>query len=162
MTTIPRWRHGSAGRSGCLGDGRPLRHLPRRCTGRGGVGGSHGIVTAAEVGTLAPGRVVEMACAADHPAAEAVLIPDTAMHTLFILDDLEQAVGKPVLTANQVTVWKGLDLAGAAAEPSACAVVHPLRGGWQARLVRKADLVVTTGSSRTAECAEKPDGCQDR
>jgi maleate cis-trans isomerase len=75
--------------------------------------GSHGIVTAAEVGTLAPGRVVEMARAADHPDAEAVLIPDTAMHTLSILDDLERAVGKPVLTANQVTVWKGLDLAGA-------------------------------------------------
>jgi maleate cis-trans isomerase len=35
------------------------------------------------------------------------------MHTLSILDDLEQAVGTPVLTANQVTDWKGLDLAGA-------------------------------------------------
>jgi maleate cis-trans isomerase len=34
------------------------------------------------------------------------------MHTLAIVDRLEAAVGKPVLTANQVTVWKGLELLG--------------------------------------------------
>ncbi|TDW94193.1 aspartate/glutamate racemase family protein [Kribbella sp. VKM Ac-2566] len=74
--------------------------------------GSNGIITAAEVGTLAPEQVVAMVKAADHPDAEAVLVPDTAMHTLEIVDELETAVGKPVLTANQVTVWKGLELAG--------------------------------------------------
>ncbi|MDY6999684.1 MAG: maleate cis-trans isomerase [Actinomycetota bacterium] len=74
--------------------------------------GSHGIYTAAEVGTLEPERVVQMVKAADHPDAEAVLVPDTAMHTLAIIEQLEAAVGKPVLTANQVTVWKGLDLLG--------------------------------------------------
>ena len=41
-----------------------------------------------------------------------VRLPDTAMHTLEIVDDLEAAIGKPVLTANQVTVWNGLDLVG--------------------------------------------------
>jgi maleate cis-trans isomerase len=50
--------------------------------------------------------------AADHPDAEAVLVPDTAMHTLSIIERLESAVGKPVLTANAVTVWKGLQLIG--------------------------------------------------
>ncbi len=75
--------------------------------------GSHGIITAAEVGTLEPRRVEQMVTAADHPDAQAVLVPDTAMHTLAIIDRLEAAVGKPVLTANQVTVWKGLQLAGA-------------------------------------------------
>ena len=74
--------------------------------------GSHGIITAAEVGTLEPERVVAMVKAADHPDAEAVLVPDTAMHTLAIIDELEAAIGKPVLTANQVTVWKGLQLLG--------------------------------------------------
>ncbi|TDD18335.1 maleate cis-trans isomerase [Kribbella turkmenica] len=74
--------------------------------------GSHGIITAAEVGTLDPGRVIAMVKAADHPDADAILVPDTAMHTLEIVDDLEAAVGKPVLTANQVTVWKGLQLIG--------------------------------------------------
>ncbi|KHO23123.1 maleate cis-trans isomerase [Mycolicibacterium setense] len=74
--------------------------------------GSHGIVTAAEVGRLEQAQVIEMVCAADHPDAEAVLVPDTAMHTLGFIDQLESAVGKPVLTANQVTVWKGLHLIG--------------------------------------------------
>lgn len=74
--------------------------------------GSHGIITAAEVGTLTTDQVVAMVKAADHPDAEAVLVPDTAMHTLAIIDELEAAVGKPVLTANQVTVWKGLQLIG--------------------------------------------------
>jgi maleate cis-trans isomerase len=53
-----------------------------------------------------------MVTAADHPDADAVLVPDTAMHTLAIVDKLEAAVGKPVLTANHVTVWKGLELLG--------------------------------------------------
>jgi maleate cis-trans isomerase len=44
--------------------------------------------------------------------AEAVLIPDTAMHSLQWIDGLEAAVGLPVLTANQVTVWQGLRLLG--------------------------------------------------
>jgi maleate cis-trans isomerase len=74
--------------------------------------GSHGIVTATEVGTLDSERVVAMVTAADHPDAQAVLVPDTAMHTLAIIGELEAAVGKPVLTANQVTVWKGLQLLG--------------------------------------------------
>ena len=74
--------------------------------------GSHGIYTAAEVGTLEPDQVVAMVTAADHRDAEAVLVPDTAMHTVAIVDKLEATIGKPVLTANQVTVWKGLDLLG--------------------------------------------------
>ncbi|MCX2929411.1 maleate cis-trans isomerase [Mycobacterium sp. CVI_P3] len=74
--------------------------------------GSHGIYSAAEVGTLTAERVVAMVTAADHRDADAVLVPDTAMHTLAIIGRLEDAVGKPVLTANQVTIWKGLDLLG--------------------------------------------------
>lgn len=73
---------------------------------------SNGIVTAAEVGTLSKDRVISMIEAADVPDAEAVLVPDTAMHSLEWLDDLEETAGKVVLTANQVTIWKGLDLIG--------------------------------------------------
>ena len=46
-------------------------------------------------------------------APDAVLLPDTALHTVAFLDDLEVAVGKTVLTANQVTTWEALRLAGA-------------------------------------------------
>ena len=74
--------------------------------------GSSGIDTAAEVGTLTPEQVVELAVANDHPDAEALLVPDTAMHTLGVIPALEERLGKPVLTANQVTIWHGLRLAG--------------------------------------------------
>ncbi|MEU0391345.1 decarboxylase [Streptomyces sp. NPDC006208] len=70
-----------------------------------------GIVTAAEVGTWGREQVLELARAGDHPDAEAVLLPDTALHTVAHLEELEEALGKPVLTANQVTVWEGLRLA---------------------------------------------------
>lgn len=71
-----------------------------------------GIVTAAEVGTLGRDAVLDFVAANDHPAAEAVVVPDTALHTVAWLDELEARVGKPVLTANQVSVWAGLRLAG--------------------------------------------------
>ena len=74
--------------------------------------GSEGIVTAAEVGTLDADALVAFVRTGDHPDAEVVLVPDTALHTVRSLDTLEQAVGKPVLTANQVTVWEALRLAG--------------------------------------------------
>ena len=85
--------------------------------GRGGIAvtalGSHGIITAAEVGTLGYEQVEAIATGAElSGGAEAVLIPDTAMHSLQWIDGLEAAVGLPVLTANQVTVWQGLQAPG--------------------------------------------------
>ena len=75
--------------------------------------GSHGIVTAAEVGSLGYEQVEAIATGAElSGGAEAVLVPDTAMHSLQWIDRLEAAVGLPVLTANQVTVWQGLKLLG--------------------------------------------------
>lgn len=74
--------------------------------------GSAGIDTAAEVGHLTPSQVVELAIARDHPDAETLLVPDTAMRTLAVVPELEARLGKPVLTANQVTIWQALRLAG--------------------------------------------------
>ncbi|MFE7773074.1 decarboxylase [Streptomyces sp. NPDC057445] len=70
-----------------------------------------GIVTAAEVGTWEREQVLELAKAGDDPRAQALLLPDTALHTVAHLAELEAVLGKPVLTANQVTVWEGLRLA---------------------------------------------------
>ncbi|MGH3411749.1 MAG: maleate cis-trans isomerase family protein [Marmoricola sp.] len=72
----------------------------------------NGIVTATEVGTLGRDRVLDLARRGDHPDAEALLLPDTALHTVAWLAELEEAVGKPVLAANQVTAWEGLRLLG--------------------------------------------------
>ena len=66
--------------------------------------------TAAEVGTWGREEVLHLARAGDHPDAQAVLLPDTALHTAAYLTELEAELGKPVLTANQVTVWEGLRL----------------------------------------------------
>jgi len=74
--------------------------------------GCRGIITAAEVGTLGKAEVLGFAAANDDPRADALLIPDTALHTVAWLEDLEGRLGKPVLTANQVSVWEGLRLAG--------------------------------------------------
>ncbi len=73
---------------------------------------SHGIVTAAEVGTLEREAVLRFATNNNHPEADALLVPDTALHSAAWLEDLEAAAGKPVLTANQVSFWEGLRLCG--------------------------------------------------
>ncbi|GAA4082649.1 decarboxylase [Streptomyces shaanxiensis] len=69
-----------------------------------------GIITAAEVGTWGDEELFALAREADHPDAEAILLPDTALHTASYLAALEQHLTKPVLTANQVTVWEALRL----------------------------------------------------
>lgn len=73
---------------------------------------SSGIMTAVECGTVDRERVLEMALESMHPEAEALLIPDTALHTAALLEELERLTAKPVLTANQVTFWEGLRIAG--------------------------------------------------
>lgn len=73
---------------------------------------SHGITSAAQVGLLGDDAVLELVRSADDARAEAILVPDTAMHTVRRIRELEAAVAKPVLTANQVSVWEALRLAG--------------------------------------------------
>ncbi|MEU7468460.1 aspartate/glutamate racemase family protein [Streptomyces sp. NPDC044984] len=72
---------------------------------------SSGIGTAAEVGGWGEEELFALARAADTPDADALLLPDTALHTIAHIPALEKELGKPVLTANQVTVWEGLRLA---------------------------------------------------
>jgi maleate cis-trans isomerase len=69
------------------------------------------IITAEEVGTLGRDGVLGILASIEYDAADAVLMPDTALHTAAWLGELESAAGKAVLTANQVTVWEGLRLA---------------------------------------------------
>ena len=73
---------------------------------------SLGIWTAVEVGAVGPEQVIEFVRANNHPDADAILIPDTALHTAGFLPALDEAAGKPVLTANQVTMWQALRLGG--------------------------------------------------
>ncbi|MET7452518.1 decarboxylase [Streptomyces sp. NPDC005574] len=70
-----------------------------------------GTSSAARAGAWGEAELFALARAADREDAEAVLLPDAALHTAAHLPALEKEVGKPVLTANQVTVWEGLRLA---------------------------------------------------
>lgn len=81
--------------------------------------GAQDIVTATEVGTLGPERVLDLVGSGDHPDAEAVLVPDTALHSVGVIEQLEAALDKPVLTANVVSMWEALRLAGALDRTSA-------------------------------------------
>lgn len=79
--------------------------------------------------------VHELAMAADHPDAEAVFISCTNLGTYNVIAPLEAALGKPVITANQVSMWAALRAAGATIEPngqslfdsSAAGAPHALR-----------------------------------
>lgn len=73
---------------------------------------SNDIMTAAEAGTLEAEGLEALVRAGDHPDAQATLVPDTALHTVRSIPALEDALQKPVLTANQVSVWQALRLAG--------------------------------------------------
>ncbi len=74
--------------------------------------GTLGIMDASEGGTLTRERVLDLARANRHPDAQAILLPDTALHTMEWLAELQGVAGVSVLTANQVTIWQGLRLAG--------------------------------------------------
>ena len=45
------------------------------------------------------------------PEGAALLIPDTAMPSMHLIEPLEASLGRPVLTANQVTLWEAFRLA---------------------------------------------------
>ncbi|MBO0848997.1 MAG: Asp/Glu racemase [Pseudonocardia sp.] len=80
----------------------------------------HGVSTVASNGLGLLGHiwrvpyrtVVEIVKSVDTPNADAMFISCTNLPTYDIIEPLEQALGKPVLTANQVTMWAALRLMG--------------------------------------------------
>jgi maleate isomerase len=66
----------------------------------------------AEVNDVPIQTVRRLALKADRPEAEALYIPCTAFRTLEIIEALEEDTGKPVVSANQATIWHAQHLAG--------------------------------------------------
>jgi maleate isomerase len=56
--------------------------------------------------------VIDIVRSVDTPDAEALFISCTNLPTYDVIEPLEQALGKPVLTANQVTMWAALRAMG--------------------------------------------------
>jgi maleate isomerase len=85
--------------------------------------GEHGIEVVTSVGLGLLGHiwkvgyreVVEIVRSADRPEAEAMFISCTNLPTYDIIAPLEQELGKPVVTANQVTMWAALRAMGLSA-----------------------------------------------
>ena len=70
------------------------------------------IMTGVDVGRLSPEEIINFVVENTDPLSEAVLIPDTAMATCRFLTELDNSIAGTVLTANQVTLWDVLNLAG--------------------------------------------------
>jgi maleate cis-trans isomerase len=52
-----------------------------------------------------------------------ILVPDTAINTLFLLERLQGMAGRPVITANQATLWHALAKSGRS--PAAASLARP-------------------------------------
>ena len=61
---------------------------------------------------LPPEAILRGAIEADRPEAEALFISCTAIRALDVVERIEQAIGKPVVTANQAMIWQALRLSG--------------------------------------------------
>lgn len=59
---------------------------------------------------LSSSDIVSAAKSAINPGADALLIPDTALPTLDVVEEIENASGIPVLTATAVSLWHGLKI----------------------------------------------------
>lgn len=73
------------------------------------------------------GEVVDAVTAVDRPEAEAVFVSCTNVPTYDIIAPLERLLGKPVLTANQVTMCAALARFGAPAMGDGQRLVHASR-----------------------------------
>lgn len=56
----------------------------------------------------------ELIRSADHPSAEAIVVSCTNLPTYELIEPLETELGKPVVTANQATMWASLRVVGRA------------------------------------------------
>ncbi|HEX6516718.1 MAG TPA: Asp/Glu racemase [Nocardioidaceae bacterium] len=75
--------------------------------------------------------VASLVLEADHPDAEAIFVSCTNLPTYDLIAPLERELGKPVLTANQVTMWSALRRMGqSAVGPGQRLCNDP--GGWDA------------------------------
>ena len=60
-----------------------------------------------------PARILDLVASLDLPEADGIFVSCTGMMTSTIITDAEGIAGKPVVTANQATIWQLLRLAGA-------------------------------------------------
>lgn len=65
-----------------------------------------------DMARIPPDAIHAAALEADRPQADALFISCTAIRAVDVVDRIEQALGKPVVTANQALAWQALRYAG--------------------------------------------------
>ena len=68
--------------------------------------------TGIEFGQVTPAYWKAFALEIDRPEAEAIFLSCTGIRSLEVIEEIEQAAGKPVITSNQAQFWACLRLAG--------------------------------------------------
>lgn len=61
---------------------------------------------------VTPEYLRDFAISVDDPAADAVFVSCGALRSVEVIDDIEDAIGKPCITSNQAMLWHCLRLAG--------------------------------------------------
>jgi maleate isomerase len=61
------------------------------------------------IAEIPPAEVIDLACGADHPDAQAVLLPGGNMPCLDVADAIEARIGKPVISTNLAGMWALLE-----------------------------------------------------
>ncbi|MBO9355718.1 decarboxylase [Bordetella petrii] len=64
------------------------------------------------IGHVSPQAIYRMACEIDSPEAEAIFISCANLATLDVIETIEQALGKPVVTSNTACFWACLRTLG--------------------------------------------------
>jgi maleate isomerase len=72
-----------------------------------------GVVRNQEIGLLEPETARDMARRIDRPEAQAIVLACGNWRAAEVIDEIEQELGKPVLTTNQVSLWHTLHLMNA-------------------------------------------------
>ena len=72
------------------------------------VTGSTQLGLAGAIAAVPPAEVAALIRRADHPAAQAIVVSCTNLHTYDVIAELEAELGKPVISASQATLWAAL------------------------------------------------------
>lgn len=66
----------------------------------------------AEMARVTPDYLKTFALEIDRPDAEAIFVSCSGLRTIEVIEDIEQAAGKPAICSNQAMLWHCLRLAG--------------------------------------------------
>jgi len=71
-----------------------------------------GITNDADMVRVTPGYIRDLAISIDRPDADAIFVSCGALRTVEVIDEIEEATGKPCVASNQAMLWHCLRLAG--------------------------------------------------